>query len=31
MFTKHMKDPEFVKLFEDYAKAISEPEVIWRQ
>jgi hypothetical protein len=27
-FAKHMKDPEFVKLFEEYAREISKPEVI---
>ncbi|KAF6266499.1 pre-RNA processing PIH1/Nop17-domain-containing protein [Scenedesmus sp. NREL 46B-D3] len=26
MFAKHMKDPEFLKLFEQYARSISEPE-----
>jgi hypothetical protein len=28
MFAKHMKDPEFVKLFEEYAREISKPEVM---
>jgi hypothetical protein len=26
-FAKHMKDPEFIKLLEQYARDISEPEV----